>query len=487
MSVSGVVKVLGGDIVKYGLMAGLARGSHFLLLPLLTRLFSPAEYGVIDLVATFVALVSTSIVLDLNGALARYFSRSTEEVHGLYSAVFAFVAVWGGVVSITILSLRGPIVETLSIPVGDSEILGLGVAIAFVVALNQVGDMLLRMERRIVLYNLVVMLEGLIFLVMAVVAVAVYGKGLRWVFVSQLVGVCTHLGLLVVVTRSRLFRRPRWASLKRSLGFSLPLVPATLVGWANAQADRIILLALLGAAMVGQYGAAARICGIIGVLLSVFQMAWVPFSMQIVHHDEGVRNAVYSLVLKYFFGGALALALVVSAFAPEITTLVATGDFATGSVVIPWLLGAMVLHQSANVVNVGSLVRERTGINSVAATIGFCLNVGLSIPLVSRYGLAGAAYGLLVGEAAFVSVLYYKTKALGVAAFDTSRIVAMFVIYVAACGTLTLTAPTPGVDFGSLAWRSGLGLGSALLILWVALSGFRTDFRELRQDLGAPQ
>jgi O-antigen/teichoic acid export membrane protein len=63
---------VGKDVLTYGFMSALTHMSGILLLPLLTRAFSVDEYSAVDVIATFVALLTTGMKLALPNALVRY-------------------------------------------------------------------------------------------------------------------------------------------------------------------------------------------------------------------------------------------------------------------------------------------------------------------------------------------------------------------------------------------------------------------------------
>ena len=50
--------ILNKDIISYGILTAFVKGLQFLMLPLLTRLFSPTDYGLIEFMATLTSLAT---------------------------------------------------------------------------------------------------------------------------------------------------------------------------------------------------------------------------------------------------------------------------------------------------------------------------------------------------------------------------------------------------------------------------------------------
>ncbi len=482
----GLFRVLGGDIVRYGILGGLAKGISFLLLPVLTRLFSPDQFGVYDIVATAVTLTTTTMVVDLNGALARFYDEYRARGGGVYSSALLFVAVWGGILAVA-GSIACPLLaRAFPREAAIFELLGFAVWIAWFMGLNQVGDMVLRMQKRIVAYNALAMLEAAVFLSVAIIGLTWFHLGLKWVFISQLCGVVVHAALLAAITREELLRRPSAATLRRALRFSLPMFPAIFVGWANRQADRAILLVLIGTGAVGIYVAGARLANMVGYVMVMFNMAWLPFSMSIIGEDAAVRGRVYSSMLRYFLGVFLAASLCVSGFGPEIATTIVTREYVQAATFLPWLLGAVVLHQSGNMVNIGTLVSEDTWINAVAASVGLAVNALLCILLVRRYGAAGAAYGTFLGELCVCAVVYTRTQKSGVAAFDTRVVLGLLGTYILASALIRWLDIGVAAGASPLRWRGAVAVGGALAIGALAFADLRAHAPRLLARLPGP-
>ena len=74
-----LMKNLSKDTIIYGVGTVLQKIIGFVLLPFYTRALIPAEYGVLDTLATFTFFIATIFSLGLGGATSRYFFIAESE------------------------------------------------------------------------------------------------------------------------------------------------------------------------------------------------------------------------------------------------------------------------------------------------------------------------------------------------------------------------------------------------------------------------
>ncbi|MCK4830253.1 oligosaccharide flippase family protein, partial [bacterium] len=79
MSVFRHIKQLAAESIIYGISGTVAKSIGFFLIPIYTRIFSPADYGIIALITTLTGLLGMFVVLGLDNSSARWF-YDTDEV-----------------------------------------------------------------------------------------------------------------------------------------------------------------------------------------------------------------------------------------------------------------------------------------------------------------------------------------------------------------------------------------------------------------------
>ena len=74
------LKQLGKDSVIYGIGGILAKAVSFLLLPVYTRIFSPDEYGTIEMLTVICSFLSSILVLGMDSAQSMYFFKLKKKI-----------------------------------------------------------------------------------------------------------------------------------------------------------------------------------------------------------------------------------------------------------------------------------------------------------------------------------------------------------------------------------------------------------------------
>ncbi|MBW2269187.1 MAG: lipopolysaccharide biosynthesis protein [Deltaproteobacteria bacterium] len=452
------------DLATYGVMSALSQASGLLLLPILTRALSVDAYGSVDMVAAFVAFLTMLFRAALPSAVARDYhsSENSEGPARLVSTLLAFVAGVGALAAAGLSAFAEPLARWIFDDPGSAAYLKLGCGIAWFSALVSIPYMALRMQRRIVAYNALRMLQTLAYVGLTVALVIGRERGVRGVFEAQLL---THAGVLacaLFLIRAQLTPRLSLARLRAGLGFSLPMLPGRIAVVINEQADRVLLLAFVGLGGVGQLGVAARVASAVQFALVVFRQAWQPHAMLLI--DAPRRNDTYRRMLNYYAGTFSILGLWLSAIGPEIFRFVVPPEYAEGYQALPWLIGAAILHQSVVITTLGPIVKRQTSSLSSAALIGMLLNVALALALIPRLGLGGAAMGLFASTLVYTGLLWRRSVYDAGIPFDGATAIAAVATYVlASLALLTVWREFDGV--ASCVARAGIALAATVFLV----------------------
>jgi len=421
---------IGKDIFAYGFMSALSQVSGLLLLPLFTRIFSVDEYGVIDIFATFVSILTTVAQLSLPSAISRYFNDTSgvQEQKQLISTSLAFVAGVGLLILFGLSLFKNALAHNLLGGEQYAALVQYGCWIALLRSLSSIPMRILRLERKIIVFNLIGVSSTILYLLSALYLVIGQKSGIVGVFIAQVVAAAVSLLISLGLARKYLTLRLSSNQLKRVLKYSLPLFPAVFVSWANSQTDRLLILLIVGLGSVAIFGAAAKIAKIITFLVLVFRQAWQPYSVLIIKSLE--RDAVYRRMLNYYAGIFASLGLVFTAVSPELFALIVPEEYYYGYIVIPWLIGSIILHQSASLTNLGMIASEKTSGISIASWIGVSLNLIIALSLIRTFGVAGAAIGSFIAELVFTGLSWRFTVQKSSIRFNTKIIVIVLLSYI---------------------------------------------------------
>lgn len=372
----------------------------FLLLPILTRWLSPAEYGRVVNFALLVAACGALAGLSAHGAVGvEWFKRGGDERARYVGAAAAVIVSSGLLVAVGVAAI---------VWLAGDEWLGFGPGIAALAALTSAANVLLLV--RLVLWQSaerpwphIATAIGASALNVGLSLFAVAALG--WGGVGRIAGVAAAafvmalFALASMAAQRELLPALRRADVRSLLAFGLPLVPHVLAGVALASVDRYVVGTVLGTEAIGRYGAATQLAAVMTVVGDAFVKAFNPWLYRTLRSGSDadrlrVVGAVYCAMPAFV---ALALVLLVA--------LLAAGPWLLGPAfrgaleLMPWLMLGGALSGVYLAVSGLFFYDGRTGRLAVVTMASAVVGVVASMMLVPRWGVHGAAAGFALTQA----------------------------------------------------------------------------------------
>lgn len=447
-----------------------------LLLPLLTRALSSADYGAWTQTAVAAGILMPVVLLATPTAVVRSFSgavgasmrlRFFGRLGGVALALFLTCAV-------VALLWREPFAGVVYGEAGRGALVPALLALLAADATVDFATAWLRATARM----------GWIAAVLAL------RSGLRFGVVLWLVGdggvaladwlgdyaaVQCALALAVLAGTWLLLRRGDRAAaasgarsapeLLELLAFCLPLVALALFTAFSASFDRFLLVQLLGLDAVAVYAAAVSLSGIPALFYTVLGFTLFPVLAR--HWSEGRRDEAARLTtqaLQVFAFLGLPVALALALAGPALLPLLSTAEYRAGPAVFALLGLAVAAFGLYQIVLYALLLDGRSRQVLALAMAAAALNALLNLVLAPRWGLVGAAAAAAASNAAMVPWAARLAARAMPWSFPWLRLAG--VAWRAAVAALPLawaTGPWHAAEPVSWAWVIGaLGLGSGL-------------------------
>ena len=375
--------------------------SFIIILPLLTKNLTAAEYGIWVLVLAAVTLSPLVVDLGLPGAMVRFLAAESERERvqeGFYSVLL--VCLCTASVAEVLLALLTPLIAVGSLS-GHEDVIRLMAVVIFIDCIMSVVYNYFRTFQRIKLYSGFITLQTLLlvaFLAMTLLS----DMGLHGAVLSLLVShAIIMVAMLVLVVGELGLRRPDFSRVREFLGFGVPMVPGDLSDWALISSDRYIIGLILGVAFVGYYNPGYGLAAMI--LMMVNPLRFLLPSVLAVHFDTGGLDRVRSYLrasLKYFLLLAIPASVGLGLLSRDLLLVLTTPEIASeGYMVTPVLAVAMVLYGAQVILGQVLIVEKQTRkLGSVmAVTAG--LNILLNLVLLPWMGIMGAAFSTLASFA----------------------------------------------------------------------------------------
>jgi O-antigen/teichoic acid export membrane protein len=481
------LSTLGKQTLVYGASAAALQAVGLVTLPVFARVFTPAEYGALEIV--IVGLAATMLLADLGltAAAQRSFFDYGDHQPGERRVVLATAIVTAMSMAVAVAALivmfRVPLADWLFDGQGYTTLLVLAAAtIPFTVLANLMREVL-RLHFRPWHYAISASLGAVVAGALSVSLVLWTDAGVNGVLIGTLAGsaIAAIYGLVVALghVTGGLSRR----ELRTMLAFGLPLIPAVAALWGLSFMDRLMLSRLGSLSEVGEYAVAARFSMVVMFAITAFSLAFSPFILSIYAEDKPLEKQVRARTLTYLAVALSSLSLVLGLFAREAITIIAPA-FGQAHEMVGILCIGVTLFGLSSVTMTGITFVRRAGLLAAYSLGAAVVNFGLNVALIPPLGGAGAAIATAVGYGLLAGGYYWHSQRLYPTPYHPRK--AVLAVVLAAC-LLPLGLLPTGV--GSIALKlAAIGVFVAgLLLLRVFDTAELAELRRLvRRTLGRP-
>ena len=391
----------------------LANIIQFISLPFFTSYLTPADYGVIALSAMVASIFSGLASIGLQQATFRFFfkkelssefsSINLTNIVALIAQFIVFAAIvwfYSDFIANFILSNN-----ITSYVVGISLLLG---------ATQYIYNYLI--------YLIVAQKQAIRFAVISV-SLSVLNISISvWLilsydmtYLSRIYGVIganiTLVGIIVYMTRNLFFGQFRSKYLLKSLKYSFPTVPATLISVGFQSFDKTMLSAYKDLSSVGYYDISNRFATVFKTLSDAINKSWQPYFLELsdVENSEQIVKNFYSILCV-----TMVAALSVIYFSEEAIRLLTNESYYFAMYVVPIIVTSYLIGDMTASIYVNQIIHKEKLMKQVPLSLfGLSINVIMNMILIPRYGVIGATiatlitvivqsiYGLYIGSAIY--------------------------------------------------------------------------------------
>lgn len=412
------------DIFVYGIGKVVIQLFAFITLPIYTRIFVPAEYGIITFVSAVIGIISIFLGLGILSGVQRYFYDCKDEQTKIryISTGFWFLIIW---VLIILIALTPTLKYISSLSFGAERyalLYAIALISAAVTALLSFLQNILRIHFHPVKYSIISFLSGVLTVGFSLLLILKYKLGILGFFLGGLIGSVITLAVCLILVFKNIRFTFSLSFLKNILYFAVPLVPAGLAYWIFGMSDRIILGKLSTMSEVGLYAIAVKIIVIMEFARYALGEAWSPRAYQIYTTDKHYPE-IFGKMLLYVVVGFSFMAIGFVSFAPEFLRILTTPAFYSAAIAVgPLALGA-VAYASTQVTAMGIGLTRKTKYISYFAWMTAVTNLGLNFLLIPRYGMLGAAIATMISYFILTVAYYITTQKLCPLKFESSKLV----------------------------------------------------------------
>jgi|688.fasta_scaffold79468_2 O-antigen/teichoic acid export membrane protein len=406
-----VIKKLAGQTAIYGLSTIVGRFINYLLVPIQTRVFNQAQFGIISGLFAYITFLNVLLTHGMETAFFRFAEKRNHE-NAVYSTSLKSV----GILSILFASLVFLFSEQISdiTEMGAKAIyIQLVAAIIALDAISSIPFALLRRQNKALRFAIIKnagiainILLNLYFLLLCPYWFENHGTLLPFyenpldigvIFFANLASSLLSFLLLIPQMREISLSSEK-ALYKEMLAYALPMMLVGFAGMINETIDRILIIYLipdkeLALRMNGIYSANYKLSIIITLFIQAFKYSAEPFFFS--HSKNSNKRTVYADVMNIFILVCLGIFLMVTLNIHLFDSFIGK-DFREGIHIVPILLWANIFLGMYYNISIWYKITDQTGKGANISVIGAIITIVMNFILIPILGYMGSAIATLI-------------------------------------------------------------------------------------------
>lgn len=374
--------------------------SSLIFIPIITKSFSTAEYGIWAQVLTTISLLPNIANLGLPYTMVRFLSSEHDKnkFKQSFYPMITTTTISTLIICGLFLVFSGPIADGLFD--GNLKILRITIFISFFACINLMLITYYRTVQKMKRYSLYLILQSYIGVFVCIyltmhhysldTVVWGYFTGYFAVFLMMSVNITRYLGFGF-----------KFDTLKEELKFSLPTVPSNVSSWVVDSSDKYVISIILGSAAVGWYSPGYSLGSILLMFLSPFAVI-LPAVLPEYYENGGMKqvNNFLKYSMKYYLLLTIPAAVGLSILSKSLLLSITTFDIANhGYIITPFVAIGAIFMGLYGITNNILILEKNTGVLGKLWIFVSVFNVVLNIIIIPYMGILGAAIATLISYA----------------------------------------------------------------------------------------
>ena len=372
--------------------------SSLIFIPIITKSFTTAEYGMWAQVNTTIALVPNIANLGLPYTMVRFLSaeKDKEKIKDSFYPMISLTFISTLIICSLFLIFGNTIANALFN--GSMQVLYITTAISFFACMNLMLISFFRTFQQMKRYSLFLVLQSYIG-----VFVSIYltysGYNIETVVLGLLTGyVAVFIMMAFLIVKYLGIGIGKWSNLKEQLAFALPTIPSNVSSWVVDSSDKYVIGILIGSVAVGCYSPGYALGSILLMFLSPFAVLLPAVLPE--HYEKGNLEEVdkyLSYSMKYYMLLTVPAGVGMSVLSKPLLYIITTPEIALGGyMVTPFVCLGAIFMGMYGITNNILILEKNTMILGKLWIVVAISNIALNLLLVPYLNILGAAIATLL-------------------------------------------------------------------------------------------
>ncbi len=384
---------------------------QFILLPIYTQYLTPSDFGIVgnmQVISTILVIIFTFSMHKAIYRLYHDFTNETEKRNYLGTIFIGVALITGALTGILFIfsGVVGSIYKSIPFyPYFALNIIAIAIQSFFLVPRTSYFVK----EKANVFISLSI-LEFVVRNIFIVIFIVALEKGVVGYFQGKLIGNLILLPVFLYLGNKQMNFKFNKKLLKRSLNFSLPLLPTALFGWVMQSIDRVFIERNFDTSEVGIYTLGLKIAMLAFMIIDSFYKAYNPFFFKNATKNGAevlqklkTTNTIYLLVV-------IATCSVIALFAKEGVSLLFNDSYYEAYIIATFVALGLIFGKSSGIFILSIYQSKKTHYIFRINLITAVFNIGLNFILVPKFGAYGAAAATIITYIFRLLMFYYYAR-----------------------------------------------------------------------------
>ena len=400
------------------------KAAGFFLLPIYTRYLTPADYGIVSSMQVLNTILAVVFTLAVERSVYRlYWDYKTEKEKKDYLGSIFVALVCIATIVLALLFLFKGLLGLIYKSIPFYPFYAYAIVTAYFSVFERLPKIYLQLQQKagsFVILSIMQFVANTAFILWFIVGLKTGAEGM---LKGQMLGHVLMLPVFLFIGFKIINFTVKLSIVRKSLNFSLPMVPTLLCAWVLNLSDRIFIERYFSLADVGIYSLGYNIAGLVFIIAGSFSLAYSPVFYKLAgsHNRVAAKRTLYSYNNMYVMI-ILLVCFLVSFFSKEVIVILLDPRFAEAHKIVPIIALAYFISIGASLLNLSIYQEKKTVAIMFIQIFGASLNIALNFLLVPNFGAYGAAYATVLSFTAILICKYLYAKKCYFIDYDWNKI-----------------------------------------------------------------
>lgn len=380
----------------------MTKGINLLMIPLFSSWLSTEDYGLFDLLCTYVSLLIPFITMSSSDAIFRFSVDKDDEKEKIrYISTGFFISAVNAIVFSLVIAVVGffghwnmavPFITLLVTELFNNHLQGF-----------------MRALKKLNIYSFASVITTFGIAIAVTVFVRGFNLGLSGIVYGYALGYLIGEIVLIFVTRYWRYLKFSLVSVKTAkelIGYAYPLIPNNICWWVINVSDRTFINLFLGNTFNGIYAIAYKIPNFCASIFNVFSISWQEAAVDLLDSDD--RNNYYNNVYNRTVATMISLCGGLLALNFFLFQYIFDARYYDAKLYSPILITSVIFGALTQYFGGIQISLKRTKENGLTTMMGAAINVIIDLMLINQIGLYAAALSTLVANMAICAIRYIR-------------------------------------------------------------------------------